>query len=62
MSKFRVGSYSSLVMDIGYVIQKKVWYGWKNWAMYNWSSAGKQAAIEKGKELKARGHEVAFYI
>lgn len=49
-------------MDIGYVVQKKVWYGWKNWAMYDWSSSGKQAAIEKGKELKARGHEVAFYI
>lgn len=25
MARFRVGTYQSLVMDLGYVIQKKVW-------------------------------------
>lgn len=25
MARFRVGTYQSLAMDLGYVIQKKVW-------------------------------------
>lgn len=35
MSRFRVGHYQSLVIDLGYVIQKKVWWGWRNWAYYD---------------------------
>lgn len=36
MSRFRVGTYSSLVMDMGYVIQKKHWWGWSNWGHYDY--------------------------
>lgn len=62
MARFRVGSYSSLVMDIGYVIQKKVWYGWKNWIMYDYCDSGKKTAIRKGKVLESKGHDVDWYI
>ena len=58
MAKFRVGRYQSLVIDYGYVIQKKKWWGWSNWNFYNYA----ENAIEDGKILQKNGHEVEFYI
>lgn len=55
---YRVGSYQSLVEDFGYVVQRKTWYGWKTVAVYYNSSD----AIEYGRELQDKGHEVKFYI
>jgi len=49
-------------MDIGYVIQKKTWYGWKNWVIYDYSSSGKNKAIQEGKRLESKGHDVNWYI
>lgn len=60
MARSRVGTYQSLVMDLGYVIQKKVWWGWRNWAHYDeFNEAG---AIEDAKWLEKQGHEVEWYI
>lgn len=56
--KYRVGEYQSLVLDYGYVVQRKVWYGWKTIATY-WDA---KDAISHGKRLKSKGHEVTFYI
>lgn len=55
---YRVGEYQSLVEDYGYVVQRKVWYGWKNIAIY----LDAEDAISHGKRLKANGHKVTFYI
>lgn len=56
--RYRVGEYRSLVEDFGYVVQRKVWYGWKTIAAY-WDS---EDAISHGKSLKLKGHKVEFYI
>ena len=56
--RYRVGEYASLVEDFGYVVQRKVWYGWKTIAAY-WD---KDDAISHGRRLRKNGHEVAFYI
>lgn len=58
MSRFRVGEYSSLVMDMGYVIQKKHWWGWSNWCHYD----SKKDAKEDAKMLEKNGHIVDWYI
>ena len=58
MSEFRVGPYASLVEDMGYVIQKKRWWGWKTYYRY-WD---KEDARYKAKELENKGHEVHWYI
>lgn len=58
MERYRVGEYNSLVMDIGYVIQKKVWWGWKNWCIYESAAAARHDA----KKLEDMGHFVHWYI
>ena len=58
MSRFRVGTYSPLVMDMGYVIQKKHWWGWSNWGHYDYE----EDAIEDAKMLESEGHIVDWYI
>ncbi len=60
MARFRVGPYQSLVMDLGYVIQKKVWWGWKNWRHY--SDFNEDGAIEDAKKLEDKGHTVEWYL
>ena len=60
MARFRVGHYQSLVMDLGYVIQKKVWWGWKNWSLYDeFNEAG---AVEDARRLEMQRHKVEWYI
>lgn len=56
--RYRVGKYRSLVEDLGYVVQRKAWWGWKTIARY-WSGV---AAKEHGRALASKGHEVKFYI
>lgn len=58
MSRFRVGEYSSLVMDMGYVIQKKYWWGWSNWSHYDSAEDAKEVA----KMLERNGHIVDWYL
>lgn len=58
MARFRVGPYQSLVIDYGYVIQEKKWWGWSNWCHYYHA----ETAIEDAKELQRKGHQVDFYI
>lgn len=58
MAEFRVGPYSSLVMDMGYVIQKKRWWGWKTYYTY----VNESAARVKARQLENKGHEVHWYI
>lgn len=58
MKKFRVGPYASLVMDLGYVIQEKKWWGWSNWCQYE----TKKAAIRDAKKLEEKGYKVYWYI
>lgn len=58
MSKFRVGPYRSLVLDMGYVIQKKKWWGWSNWRQYDY----KEDAVTDAKILKRKGHTVLWYL
>lgn len=60
MSRFRVGHYQSLVIDLGYVIQKKVWWGWRNWAYYD--EFDEEGAIKDAKWLEKQGHKVEWYI
>ena len=58
MARFRVGTYQSLVIDYGYVIQKKKWWGWSNWCHYDYA----ETAIKDAKKLQKKGHQVEFYI
>lgn len=58
MSKFRVGSYASLVLDMGYVIQKKHWWGWSNWCYYD----NREDAVEDAEILERKGHIVSWHI
>lgn len=59
MSRFRVGTYSSLIMDMGYVIQKKHWWGWsKIGDIYDYE----EDAIEDAKMLEKNGHIVDWYL
>ncbi len=58
MATFRVGCYQSLIIDYGYVIQKKKWYGWSNWCFYD----DEEAAIQAAKRLKKKGHTIKWYI
>ena len=58
MKTFRVGSYSSLIIDYGYVIQEKKWWGWKTRWFYDY----KENAIRDAKKLKKHGHTIYFYI
>lgn len=56
--QYRVGPWQSLVVDYGYVVQRKVWYGWKTIGFYY--EAGD--AVYHGKSLVSKGHNVKFYI
>lgn len=56
--KFRVGEYGSLVVNMGYVIQKKVWWGWKNIHHYLYADSARVRA----KQLEKEGHEVLWFI
>ena len=58
MSKFRIGSYQTLVEDMGYVIQKKKWYGWANWGRYDYE----EDAVADAKDLEKQGHTVLWYL
>lgn len=58
MIRFRVGCYASLVEDMGYVIQEKKWWGWKNWNHY----CTREGALADAKKLEKRGYWVDYYI
>lgn len=58
MKRFRVGPYASLIEDMGYVIQEKVWWGWKNFCHY----ASSEAALADARKLEKRGYWVDYYI
>lgn len=56
--RYRVGEYASLVEDMGYVVQRKVWYGWKTIAAY-WH---RKDALAHADRLRAKGFQVEFHI
>ena len=58
MKRFRVGPYASLIMDLGYIIQEKKWWGWSNWNQYD----TREEAIEDAEKLEEKGHFVHWYI
>lgn len=49
--RYRVGKYRSLVEDLGYVVQRKAWWGWKTIARYWFSDTAKM----HGRMLAAEG-------
>lgn len=57
MSTFRIGEYVSLI-DSCYAIQKKKWWGWSNWCLYDY----KETAIEDAKRLEKNGHTVQWHL
>lgn len=59
MATYRVGEYASLVMDMGYVIQKKVWWGWKT--VYHYDEFSKDAIKKKAREIEKKGHLMNIY-
>lgn len=56
--RYRVGEYASLVEDMGYVVQRKVWYGWKTIAAY-WS---RREAVAHADRLRKKGFKVEYYV
>lgn len=57
MERYRVGEMENLLGDSWYVVQKKVWYGWRTIEEYSkWSS------VERlGKYLESKGAYVEWY-
>lgn len=57
MSKYRIGEYWSVAFG-DYAIQKKVWYGWRTIATFDFE----EDAIEYAEELEEEGHEVIWCL
>ena len=58
MKRFRVGPLRSLVVDYGYVIQEKKWWGWSEYAFYY----DEEDAIYRAKKLEKLGYKVDWYL
>lgn len=57
MERYRVGEMENILGDSWYVVQKKVWYGWKTVERYSkWSNAQRL-----GKYLESKGAYVEWY-